>query len=84
MFYKLISECSDYDFKEKLEVSKPKSWLKSVSGFSNGIGGTLFFGIDDNKNLVGIKNPQHDCDRISEIINARISPIPTYILSLYE
>lgn len=36
------------------ELMKPKSWLKSVSAFANGIGGTLFFGIDDERNLVGL------------------------------
>ncbi|MBU5461663.1 ATP-binding protein [Lachnoclostridium sp. MSJ-17] len=28
------------DFKVALEKRKPKSWLKSVSAFANGIGGT--------------------------------------------
>lgn len=84
MLNKLIAECSDYDFKERLEVSKPKSWLKSVSAFSNGIGGTLFFGVDDNKNPVNIKDPKSVCDKISELINARISPVPTYTLEPYN
>ena len=42
----LIAECSAYDFKLMLEEKKPKSWLKSVSAFANGMGGSLFFGID--------------------------------------
>ncbi len=42
----LIAECTAYDFKVMLEEKKPKSWLKSVSAFSNGLGGSLFFGID--------------------------------------
>ena len=46
---KLIAECSDYDFKEQLEIKKSKSWLKTVSAFANGIGGILFFGINNNK-----------------------------------
>lgn len=83
MLHKLIAECSDYDFKEQLETSKPKSWLKSVSAFSNGIGGTLFFGVDDNKTPVNINDPKSVCDKISELINSRISPIPTYILEPY-
>ena len=40
----LIAECTAYDYKVMLEESKPKSWLKSVSAFSNGLGGSLFFG----------------------------------------
>ena len=31
-----------------LEEKKPKSWLKSVSAFANGLGGSLFFGIDND------------------------------------
>ena len=50
-------EATECDFKVALEVRKPKSWLKSVSAFANGIGGTLFFGIDDNRNVVGL--PTH-------------------------
>ena len=34
----LIAECSAYDFKVMLEEKKPKSWLKSVSAFTNGFG----------------------------------------------
>ena len=45
---KPISECTAYDFKVMLEEKKPKSWLKSVSAFANGLGGSLFFGIDDD------------------------------------
>ena len=43
----LIAECTAYDFKLMLEEKKPKSWLKSISAFANGRGGSLFFGIDD-------------------------------------
>lgn len=77
---KLIAECSDYDFKEQLEIKKPKSWLKSVSAFANGIGGLLLFGVDNDKNLVNIENPQYVCDKISELINSRIDPVPSYII----
>ena len=44
----LIAECTAYDFKVMLEEKKPKSWLKSVSAFANGLGGSLFFGIDND------------------------------------
>lgn len=39
----LISECTAYDFKLMLEEKKPRSWLKSISAFANGLGGSLFF-----------------------------------------
>lgn len=84
MLYKLISECSDYDFKEKLEINKPKSWLKSISAFSNGLGGTLFFGVSNNKELVGIENHQYVCEKISELINLKITPVPNFVLEPYS
>ena len=40
----LLAECTAYDFKVMLEEKKPKSWLKSVSAFANGLGGSLFGG----------------------------------------
>lgn len=40
-----MGEATEYDKKEMLEERKPKSWLKSVSAFANGIGGALFFGV---------------------------------------
>lgn len=81
MLYQLIAECTDYDFKQELEIKKPKSWLKSISAFANTLGGTLFFGVDDNKKIVGIENPQVVCEQVSRLINERIKPMPIYVLS---
>lgn len=54
----LIAECTAYDFKVMLEEVKPKSWLKSVSAFANGLGGSMFFGVDDDGNVKGLKDIQ--------------------------
>lgn len=59
MLYGLIVESSDYEFKEQLETKKPKSWLKTISSFANTIGGTMFFGVDDNRKIIGVDNPQY-------------------------
>lgn len=74
MFEKLIAECSDYDFKSSLEENKPKSWLKSVSAFANGIGGKIFFGINNDKEIIGIDNPQSCIEKISDLIDKFITP----------
>lgn len=50
-FATLIAECTAYDFKEVLEEKKPKSWLKSVSAFANTLGGSLFFGVDNEEDM---------------------------------
>lgn len=80
MLNKLIAECTDYDYKEDLEIKKPKSWLKSVSAFANGTGGSLFFGIDNNGNAIGLTDIRFKSDKISELIKSRIDPTPLFSL----
>ena len=72
----LIAECTAYDFKSMLEEKKPKSWLKSVSAFANGMGGSLFFGVDDDGNVRGLSNVLHVCEIISNKIRDYMDPLP--------
>ena len=81
MIDRWIAEATECDFKVALEVKKPKSWLKSVSAFANGIGGTLFFGIDNNRNVIGLADAQTDAETISRLIKERITPYPNFILA---
>jgi predicted HTH transcriptional regulator len=34
----LVAEAAEYEFKSALETNKPRSWLKTVSAFANGVG----------------------------------------------
>ena len=72
----LIAECTAYDFKVMLEEKKPKSWLKSVSAFANGLGGSLFFGIDNDGIAKGLDDVQHVCETISSKIRDYMDPLP--------
>ena len=72
----LIAECTASDFKVMLEEKKPKSWLKSVSAFANGLGGSLFFGIDNDGVVKGIDDVQHVCEAISSRIRDYMDPLP--------
>ena len=72
----LIAECTAYDFKLMLEEKKPKSWLKSVSAFANGLGGSLFFGIDNDGIVKGLEDVQHVCEAISSRIRDYMDPLP--------
>ena len=72
----LIAECTAYDFKVMLEERKPKSWLKSVSAFANGLGGSLFFGIDNDGIVKGLDDVQHVCETISSRIRDYMDPLP--------
>ena len=81
---KLIGEATTYDKKEKIERNKSKSWLKSVSAFANGEGGTLIFGISDNNEIIGLTNAEEDAEFISEAIKTKLDPIPTIDLKFKE
>ena len=81
MLSMLIAEATECDFKQSVEIRKPKSWLKSVSAFANTAGGTLFFGVDDNHVVTGLEDPQKDAEDISRLIKERISPVPRFILT---
>lgn len=77
-----IGETTVYDKKQQLEERKPKSWLKSVSAFANGVGGVLIFGVADDDTIVGLQNAKHDSEAISEIIKAKMDPIPKIVLEI--
>ena len=72
----LIAECTAYDYKVTLEEKKPKSWLKSVSAFANGLGGSLFFGVDNDGSVQGLDDVQHVCEAISSRIRDYMDPLP--------
>ena len=72
----LIAECTAYDYKVELEEKKPKSWLKSVSAFADGLGGSLFFGVDNDGVVKGLEDIQKTGEKISEGINDRMDPLP--------
>lgn len=73
-------ECSSYDFKQEVERKKTKNWLKSISAFANGTGGSLFFGVDNDAQIVGLKNPQNDAEFISRTIKDHLDPVPNFSL----
>ena len=79
-----ISECTAYDYKSMLEEKRPKSWLKSVSAFANGQGGSLFFGIDDNGGIIGLDDVQHVSQSISTRIRDLMDPLPDVELIPHE
>lgn len=80
----LIGETTTYDKKEKVEKSKPKSWLKSVAAFANGEGGVLVFGISDNDEIIGLQNAEQNAEYISEALKVKLDPVPVVRLSFKE
>jgi predicted HTH transcriptional regulator len=78
-----IGEATEYEKKEMLEERKPKSWLKSVSAFANGVGGILFFGISNDDLLVGLDDAKGASEKISEAIKSKMDPVPQTVLEIH-
>ena len=78
----LSAETTEIEFKEEIEYKKPKSWLKTVSAFSNGIGGTIYFGVNDNREIIGLEEVQKHIEKISELIKTRIEPLANFNISV--
>lgn len=77
-------ESSNIDFKVALEVNNPKSWLKSVSAFANTNGGIILFGINDKDRVpIGLVDVNNDSEKVSELINAKIEPIPRFEMTSF-
>jgi ATP-dependent DNA helicase RecG len=70
----LIAEATEYEFKSALETNKPRSWLKTVSAFANGVGGSLYFGVSDDGIVIGLDNAQKAAEQVSSLIKTRIEP----------
>lgn len=68
------------DFKEKVELVKSKSWLKTVVAFANTDGGHIVFGVTDDHKFVGLENPREASSKISEKIVSMVSPNPLFTL----
>ena len=80
----LIAECTAYDFKLMLEEKKPKSWLKSVSVFANGLGGSLFFGIDNEGTIYASTDAPNVGDHDGDVSEMKLTERQQKILNLIK
>ena len=60
-------------FEEILYYSIPNVRL---NWFANGLGGSLFFGIDNDGKVKGLDDVQHVCEAISSKIRDYMDPLP--------
>ena len=80
----LIAESTAYDFKVLLEEKKPKSWLKSVSAFANGLGGSLFGGIDNEGTIYASTDTPNVGDHDGDVSETKLTERQQKILNLIK
>ena len=66
------------EFKEKIT----KSFLKTVSAYSNYNDGKIVFGIDDSGNIVGVEADSQMLLKIENMINDSLEPVPNYEIEI--
>ncbi|AFA47675.1 AlbA family DNA-binding domain-containing protein [Acetobacterium woodii] len=54
--------------------------LKTVVAFSNGIGGSILFGGDDERHIIGLSHVQEDAEKISNFIKTKVEPLIMFSL----
>ena len=80
----LIAESTAYDFKLMIEEKKPKSWLKSVSAFANGLGGSLFGGIDNEGTIYASTDAPNVGDHDGDMSETKLTERQRKILNLIK
>lgn len=75
-----MKEKFNLEFKKEIT----KTFLKTVSAYSNYSDGQIIFGTDDNGDLVGIEHIEDECLRIENMINDSIDPAPSFKIEVEE
>lgn len=75
-----MKETKKLEFKSDIT----NTFLKTVSAFANYEGGQIRFGVADDGEVIGLKNPVQSCLDIENKINDTIRPQPQYELVVQE
>lgn len=65
---KLLEERENSDIDFKLELPAPKKVAQIVTAFYNSRGGKIILGVDDNRKPIGLKEPQKQEHKFTQII----------------
>lgn len=76
----ILRETKNLEFKEEIT----NTFLKTVSAYANYGTGKILFGVTDNGDVIGIKDPVKACLNIENKINDSIQPNPNYNLEIND
>ena len=74
-------ESRETECKQILNRDDIEGWIKTIAGFANADGGTMYIGVDDKTNqLIGFDRKQADNERnyFNNQINEHVTPRPPY------
>ena len=69
---------------EYKENTNSNIFMKTISAYANYGIGKIIFGITDDEQVVGIKDPEDVCLNLENKINDSIKPVPQYQLGIED
>lgn len=72
----VITEDTEYEYKATINSDKPINWAKTLVGYANNHGGTLFIGVTNDGGAVGLEVDEIDRNKnlIAQINHRHIFP----------
>lgn len=70
----LIEEGENLHCEFKLKFSSPEKIAKEMCAFANTSGGTIFFGVEDDKTIVGVESEKSETELITDTANNFCEP----------
>jgi ATP-dependent DNA helicase RecG len=68
----------------ELKENYSRSYIKTVCAYANERDGRIIFGIDDEGEVIGLKNPRDVRARVEQAIPNNITPIPNFTLETQQ
>ncbi len=82
--YKLVAEGEGQHLEFKHKVAHPEKVVREMIAFANSEGGTILVGVDDNKELVGVKYPDEELMSLHDALQKHVKQTLVYQDSLIK
>ncbi len=70
----MLEEGEGFELEFKRKVSSPEKIAKAMVGFANTKGGTILFGVDDDKSVVGVESEKSEIELIRKVADFYCEP----------
>jgi len=70
----MLEEGEGFELEFKRKVSNPEKIAKAIVGFANTKGGTILFGIDDDRSVVGVESEKSEVELIRNVAEFHCEP----------
>lgn len=72
------------EFKKQLSSKNQKSICKEIAAISTARGGLLLVGVDDDKSICGVEDPQRIIELVEQWVPGHVAPLPDIDCSVHK